>query len=457
MLGFGWLALRQAQEALNTGRLEEAQRILNQPSVQGHRRHGELLRQLASAFVERGQRHLRRDDAEAAWQDLQNAERLETADRSNEKLRQALTRLGLAQVRALLQAGEPQRASQAIGQLRDHAVRGPELQLLEETTRNWLTAQEQAEQGEFARALETIDHIQRRLLGPSGPLEQYRQALQERQRRFSEQLVRLHEAADAGNWREILELAEQVLAVAPQHAEARKARARAWQAVEPITVAFRPRDETEPEAPVPTEETPQRFFLWIDGVGGYLVCLASHVTLGHASPDTHVDVPLAADVSRLHATVTRDGEGGYLLEASRPVQVNGLPVTKVILKSGERITLGTSCQLLFQRPVAVSNSARLDLVSGHRVLPGIDGVLLMADNLVLGSGAQSHVLMPDLKQPIVLYRGKDGLGIRHAGGLTIDGQRVKDRAILGPGCCISGEDFAFAVEPVGTGSKKGRK
>jgi hypothetical protein len=65
--------------------------------------------------------------------------------------------------------------------------------------------------------------------------------------------------------------------------------------------------------------------------------------------------------------------------------------------------------------------------------------------------------MPDLKQSIVLYRGKDGLGIRHAGGLTIDGQRVKDRAVLGPDCCISGEDFAFAVEPVGTGTKKGRK
>jgi hypothetical protein len=336
-------------------------------------------------------------------------------------------------------------------------VRSPELQLLEETTRNWLTAQEQAEQGEFARAIETIDRIQRLLLGPSGPLEQYRQVLQERQRRFAEQLVRLHEAADAGNWREVLELAEQVLAIAPQHGEARKARARAWQAVEPTTVAFRQRAEEEPEAAPPADETPQRFFLWIDGVGGYLVCLGATVTLGHASPDTHVDVPLAADVSRLHATVTRDAEGGYLLEASRTVQVNGQPVMKVVLKSGDRITLGTSCQLLYQRPVAVSNSARLDLVSGHRVLPGVDGVLLMADNLVLGPGVRGHVPMPDLTQPIVLFRTKDGLGVRHAGGLTVDGQRVKERAVLGPGSCVSGEEFAFAVEAVKTGSKTGRK
>src|SRR5439155_6085921 len=145
MLGFGWLALRQAQEALNTGRLEEAQRLLGQASVQGHRRHGELLRQLAHVLVERGERHLRLEDPEAAWAALRQAEQLQTVDRGAERLRQALARLGLAQVRALLQAGEPARASRVIGQLRDHTVRGPELQLLEETTRNWLTAQEQAE------------------------------------------------------------------------------------------------------------------------------------------------------------------------------------------------------------------------------------------------------------------------------------------------------------------------
>src|SRR5262249_61922065 len=95
--------------------------------------------------------------------------------------RAAVTRLALAQVRPLLQAGEPGRASRVIGQLRDHGVRGPELQLLEETTKSWLTAQEQAEQGEFARAVQTVDHIQRLLLGPSATLEQFPQALQERQ------------------------------------------------------------------------------------------------------------------------------------------------------------------------------------------------------------------------------------------------------------------------------------
>src|SRR5436309_16052170 len=110
MFGFGWLALRQVQEALNDGRLEEAQRLLDQPSVRGHRRHGELLRQLARLYVERGERALRQDNAEAAWPDLIRAEQLQTAERGTDRLRQALTRLGLSQVRALLQAGDPKRA-----------------------------------------------------------------------------------------------------------------------------------------------------------------------------------------------------------------------------------------------------------------------------------------------------------------------------------------------------------
>ena len=69
------------------------------------------------------------------------------------------------------------------------------------------------------------------------------------------------------------------------------------------------------------------FYLWIDGVGGYLVCLNNRITLGQATPDAAVDVPLLADVSRLHATLTRDPEG-YLLHALRPARVNGRTVGK---------------------------------------------------------------------------------------------------------------------------------
>jgi hypothetical protein len=188
--------------------------------------------------------------------------------------------------------------------------------------------------------------------------------------------------------------------------------------------------------------------LWIDGVGGYLVCLAPRVTLGQGTPDASVDVPIFADLSRHHAALTRDTEG-YLLEATRATQVNGKPAEKALLRAGDRLTLGASCQLLFQQPVPVSASARLELASGHRLALAVEGVLLMADTLVLGPGNQVHVTMPDVKENIVLFRQKESLGIRCGGRFSIDGRACTERGTLAATSRVSGEDFALAVEPVG--------
>ena len=132
---------------------------------------------------------------------------------------------------------------------------------------------------------------------------------------------------------------------------------------------------------------PKRFLLWIDGVGGYLVCLSPRVTFGQAVNDGPVDVPLFADLSRLHAEIFRDGEG-YVLESAREVLVNGLAVPRTVLRPGDRLTLGTTCQFLFHLPVPISPSARLELVSGHRLPLAVDGIILMAESLVLGPGMQ---------------------------------------------------------------------
>ena len=86
MAGFAWLAVRQAQEAMKHGRLEEALRLLNQPHAQEHRNAAALTTKLARAFVVRAERFLRKDDAEAAWRDLLEAEHLRTAEKNAERL-----------------------------------------------------------------------------------------------------------------------------------------------------------------------------------------------------------------------------------------------------------------------------------------------------------------------------------------------------------------------------------
>jgi hypothetical protein len=447
MLGLGWLVTRQAHEALKTGRLEEAQRLLAQPGAQGHKRSGELLQQLNRAFVARAERHLRHDDPTAAWGDLLRAEQLGLSDEAAVRLRQTLTRIGLGEVRSLLETGEPVRAVEAVAQLRDRAVRQPELDPLDEAAKEWVQARDLADRGDFARAFSALDRVGRLLPPAPSSLGRFRQGLVERSADFTRLLGELHEAARQERWPEVLQLSEQVLAVAPQHVEARKVRSRAWKAIEPVTLLTSPAARPPQAAPA-GHEMGKLFLLWIDGVGGYLVCLGNRVTIGQATPDACVDIPLFADVSRLHAALTRDTEG-YLLEGLRPVQVNGRPAERTLLHSGDRVTVGNSCQVQFRQPVPVSASARLDLVSGHRLRLAVDAILLMADTLVLGPTTQAHVTVPDLKEPVILYRHKDGLGVRHGGPFTINGQACKERGILEPGATVTGEDFNLALESVG--------
>lgn len=446
MLGFSWLTLRQAREALKNGRLEEAHRLLCQPDALGHQRSWELSRELARAYVERGVRHLRQDDAEAAWVDLGLAEQINPSDAAAERLRKALVRLGLAQVRGLLQAGEAGKAVEAVVLLNDRAARHPDLTWLDDAARGWGLARDLAGRGEFTQALEALGRV-RQLLPDNAALERFRGEVEKHQQRFPGMLVRLHAALERQRWREVVELAEDVLRAAPQHREARKARELAWKAVQPLTVVTP--GGSGAESPAPEAEPARRFLLWVDGVGGYLVCLGPRVTFGQATHDTFVEVPLFADVSRLHATLTRDAEG-YFLEAVRTVQVNGRAVERAILRPNDRITLGSCCQLRFQLPSPLSTTARLDLVSGHRLPVAVSAVVLMADTLLLGEGPQAHVPVPGLKEPVVLFRHRDGLGVRHPGGLVVNGERCQGRSLLAPATTVAGEDFSFALEPVGT-------
>jgi hypothetical protein len=446
MLGTAWLTLRQAREALRNGRLEEARQLLGQPAASGHRKRPALLAQLARAFAGRGERLLRQDDTDGAWRDLVAAEGLQTAERGVEQLRQALTRLAVAEVRALLQAGELNRAEVAVARARGRGVRSPELDVLDEAVRNWLLGRDLADRGEFNPALEIADRVRRLLPGPVQALEKFRAELGLRQQSCAALLVRLHEASAAARWPEVVDLVEQVLALAPNHAEARKLRARAWQAIEPVTTPGRTLAALPPNQAVGEGGPAPRYLLWIDGVGGYLICLGPRVMLGQAVLTARVDVPLVADVARLHASLTRDVEG-YLLEAVRGVQVNGQPVTRALLRHEDRVTLGTSCQLLFRQPVPLSLSARLDLVSGHRLPLAVDAVLLMADTLVLAGSPQAHITVPELRSPLVLFRNKDQLGIRSEGTLIIDGQKATGRCLLEANAHVTSDEITFSLEP----------
>jgi hypothetical protein len=201
------------------------------------------------------------------------------------------------------------------------------------------------------------------------------------------------------------------------------------------------------QAPAPQSGLPKRFYLWVDGGGGYLVCTGSHVTIGQAGTEAPIDVPIFADLARLHATLIRDAEG-YMIESSRGVSVNGETVSSKALKPGDRITLGSSCQLLFTQPSPLTPTARLDLVSGHRFQTAVDAVLLMADVLVLGAGDEPHVPIGTDKV-LSLYRGPEGIALRCPGPFRVDAFAFQERANLRMPANVVGDkhEFTFHLEP----------
>jgi hypothetical protein len=185
--------------------------------------------------------------------------------------------------------------------------------------------------------------------------------------------------------------------------------------------------------------------LWVDGVGGFLVLRGTTASLGPGFCEPLPDVPILADLSRNHAAIRRDGEG-YWLSADRPTTVNLAPVQRALLRSGDRITLGASCQLSFHQPEPLSATARLTLISGHRFSHPVDAVLLMAETMTLDRSPQAHIQTPDLRQRAVIFRQGDQLALKASCSIRANGQAQRDRAVLTPGTPTSVEDLTITLE-----------
>jgi hypothetical protein len=493
-----WLLFRQARAAVATDRPDEAHRLIEPLLAEGYRQAWKLARDVVKSYCTRGRRYLDVDNADAAWVEVLAAEALNTGEKCVAELRTTLTRFGLVQARGALEAGRPLDAVGITSRLRDRGVRNVELARAEEAAQDWVLAAELADKGEFLRALAQIDRLRPKLPCPATGLDRCRAEVEARHEQFRAAVGRLYDAAEARHWREAVAAADAVLAAAPEHRDAHVLRSRAWQAIHPETLAHVPAaDEAvngrrsegarerriepalaatvagpahggspsaphpllssghggspaSPLPPGPAVALPKKFFLWVDGAGGFLVCTGPRVTFGQAVADGPIDVPLYADVSRLHAEISRDGEG-YVIESGKGVLVNGKEVSRAVLAPGDRVTLGATCQFLFKRPVSVSATARLDLASGHRLLHPVDAVILMGNDLMLGPpGSAAHVQVPDAPGPIGLFRSPEGLGVRCKGHQFRVGDRVHaDRATLTFPAVVSTDAFSFAVEPVG--------
>lgn len=447
-----WLTFRHISSALKEGRLEEAWHLLKEPAVRRQEQAKEFLLRCGIAFLARAKQLGKQNNLAGAMKDLNLAREAGVEETTIELVKSSLFDQNLASVKSALDQGQPAQALSLIESLKKQEIDPPQLDALQQIARAWLIAKETAQRGEFAQAVQRIEKVNYQTVAV---LHKLHAEWKRNQERFPQMCDQLHQAVQQQQWRQVVKLADDLLALAPEHTEVRKARAKAWKALEPPTLVHTPAGVHQDnqlklaDTPVEQEDTPRRLLCWIDGVGGYLICLSSRVSLGRATGDATVDIPLFADVSRLHAYLNRDSEGGYVLEAVRPVQVNGKSVEKVVLKDGDELALGTACKLRFRQPLAVSGTARLELLSRHRLPLSIDGVLLMADACLMGDNTGTHVTVPGLTRPLALVRQGDGLAVQCAGPFEIDGQAFKGRAPLTIKSTVVADEMRLKLEPVG--------
>lgn len=462
------LRLREAKHALDRGRLDDAGQLLSRDSLRQFLPAQKLADRAARQLAVRAQDRVQQGRSGAGWNDLHAAERLRGPDAELDAIRQRMVIQALDEARGLLESGAVGDALQALDRLLHRGVSDRSVRRLRHLAGRLREADKLAREGKFAAAEACLSRSE----AMADDEEMIRERLAACRLNGSEhrrRTVALHRALADGSWSEVLAAALAVLEVAPADRSADIARRRAWRAVGAAScggpVAVGHDDDLLGEQPasrtavstdaclgsakvdtVTETRSRQRFVVWIDAVGGYLVCLDNRIVLGQGGSDHGVDVPILGDLSRRHAAILREGEG-YLLDPMHAVRVNGREVTQVVLlRDGDELELG-SVKLRFRKPHPLSATARLDLASRHKTQPSADGILLMADTCIFGPSMDSHVLCRGWPHDVVLYRHDTSLFCRMAGTFDVDGTPVDGQGRLSDYSQVVGDAFSFSLEP----------
>jgi hypothetical protein len=467
--------------AWRNGRYDEASALLVAESLRDFLPAKKLARDVAHKILERAGERFAHGDSAAGWRDLTTADRLGGEPQTIAQLRQRYADEGISEVYRYLAAGETVLANAQLEKLHHRGLTDQRVRDCHKIAQLMKEAENSAARGHFPEASAAIERAAALAAAASagkGTMDEITRRLSDDGQRLTksgEECQRLsaemHSALAAENWSSALSAADALLAIAPQHAAAAQARRRAWRSVGmDVTLPHRGRrgggfvslqlnhaaargarhstqgSRSCEDDTVAGNEHPRRALLWIDAVGGFLVCLDDCVVLGQPPAGDKIAVPILADLSRRHAAIRREG-GAYILEPLQRTLVDGREIkAPFVLSDNQLIQLGDNVRVRFTKPHALSATARLAIESHHKTQPSADAVLLMADSCVLGPNRHCHVRCRDWKSDVVVFRQNDRLFCRASEPLTIDGTAASGENEIQSGVRVEGEDFSFTWE-----------
>ena len=471
------LRIREARIAFEEGRWDEASAMLSKNSLRDFLPAKQLSQEIASQLVSRAQDRLDSGDSLRGWSDLEHAARLGGCDEKVAQIRAAQTKRSLDRVRQFLISGETTLAREQITRLEKQNLGGDERRTWKLIVHLIAQARTLSEKGEMKAAVEMLERA-KKLLPDSedeitGVLIARQAQLEQQAEEVRHMTEKLHSALSRESWTEVLTTADALLELTPEHTAARHARQKAWQVVgmEATRIHKRPQptipkkkqNDLVPKNLASTRvwkssgkvdtmsmdrDPGKRMLAWIDGVGGYLICMSDEVLLGQPAGSKGAEVPILADLSRRHATIRREG-GDYVITPIHEVSLDGQKLSgPSVLTDGALIELGEAVKIRFQKPHALSATGVLTIESHHKTDPAVDRILLMSESCVFGSNSHSHVYCRNWPEDFVLYRRGDDLHFRTSAKVHVDGVETGSGGLVSGTSRLECDYFSMSFEEI---------
>lgn len=455
---------------------EHLKRDRSQQTFNGRR----LMRRLTSALVQRAEQASSLGNLSFAWRDLSTASEL--AGPKDEDLisrqKNQLVELTIESADSLLFNGKVTHAVQLVNQLGTRKIMDWRADRIRNVSRCLQSADELSATGKFQDSITELE--QAKNLQPDLPfLESRLAAGRQRQLQLKELTAELQSSALKCQWGDVNKCCQKILTIAPKHQIALdaqrhclsrmkrktsaglratnvpdKARISASNSFFQLDQHPTTPDSSKPGSDLGSENTiheisdVESFLLWVDGVGGYLVCTDRVNTVGQAVPQANISVPIQGDLRRRHARLETVG-GHHLIQPLGPVSIDGeLVVSPAEVKHKQIIAFDGGVQLKYTQPHPLSNTARLDFVSRHRTCPWSDAILLASQSIILGPNRANHVFCPTWRLDLMLFERNGKWFCRTKEAFEIDDEPVDKEGEIKFNSRIVGEDFSLTLEPI---------
>lgn len=188
----------------------------------------------------------------------------------------------------------------------------------------------------------------------------------------------------------------------------------------------------------------QRWILWIDGVGSYLLLSQDRITVGRSGSSSRPTIPLNADLHGTHVEFLRV-DGDYFAVARGEVRVDGKNVEKHLLADRDELLLGSRTRLTFRLPTKLSATAMLSLGSRQRLPGDVRSIVLLDEHLLIGNDGECHITVPKQSERIVLSRDGDGFRLTGPEPLVVDGRLMESVGAIPVGVRVEIGSVAFTI------------